>query len=501
MNNEIKELVIVGGGTAGWMCAAAISKVMGPRVNITLVESDEIGIIGVGEATIPPIKIFNDLVKLDEDDFLKNTQGTIKLGIQFVDWFQKGHSYHHDFGPIGKDLGYIDFHHYWALRNLEGSQDTLWDYSLNNLAIRQNKFDRLPWIQDTPIAGLVHAFHFDASLYAKYLRNIAEKSGVKRVEGKITNVIQDPQNGNISAVELENGSKISGEFFIDCSGFRGLLIEGALKTGFSDFSKSLPVNRALAIPCEGVNPITPYTRSSAKSAGWQWRIPLQHRIGNGHVYCAEYMNDDEAHDILMTNLDGKPLAEPRLVKFTTGRRHKFWNKNCIAIGLSSGFLEPLESTAIHLIQSAIVKLIQLFPHKGENLALREEFNTHMSAEFDHIRDFIILHYHANQRVGEKFWDDMRNNPIPDTLKHKIEIFREAGIINVEQHDLFKLTSWLQVLIGQGISPNAAHPFTKTINPKDLDEYMRNIKAIMNGAVDRMPSHNAFIARSFAAKPI
>ena len=500
-NSQIKDLIIVGGGTAGWMSAAAIAKVMGPRVKITLIESDEIGIVGVGEATIPPIKIFNDLVRIDEDDFLKNTQGTIKLGIQFKDWFKKGHTYHHDFGPIGKDLGYIDFHHYWVNRVLNGSKESLWDYSLNNLAIRQNKFDRLPWIADTPIAGLVHAFHFDASLYAKYLRNIAENIGVNRIEGKICDVSLNPVTGNIESVMLENGDKIEGQFFIDCSGFRGLLIEGALKTGFEDFSDWLPVNRAIAIPCESVRPIIPYTRSRAQKAGWQWRIPLQHRTGNGHVYCSDYISDDEANNILLENLDGKPLADPRMIKFTTGRRKKFWNKNCIAIGLSSGFLEPLESTAIHLIQSAIVKLINLFPHNSENTFLRDEFNDYMSSEFDYIRDFIVLHYHANERNDEKFWNDMRNRPIPESLKHRIELFRESGIISLKDNDIFKLTSWLQVMVGQGIMPKAAHPFVNTINPNDIENYMANLKSIMNGAVENMPSHGAFIARSFAAKPI
>lgn len=500
-SQNIKSLVIVGGGTAGWMCASAVAKVMGPRVKITLVESDEIGIVGVGEATIPTIKTFNDLVRIDEDDFLKNTQGTIKLGIQFKDWFKKGHIYHHDFGPIGKDLGYIYFHHYWINRALNGSKDSLWDYSLNNLAIRQNKFDRIPWITDTPVAGLVHAFHFDASLYAKYLRNVAEKSGVLRVEGKVCDVILNAQTGNIEGIKLENGSQIDGQFFIDCSGFKGLLIEGALKTGFEDFSDWLPVNRAIAVPCESVRPITPYTRSSAQKAGWQWRIPLQHRTGNGHVYCSDYMSDDEANDILLRNLDGKPLAEPRMIKFTTGRRKKFWNKNCISIGLSSGFLEPLESTAIHLIQSAIVKLINLFPHNGENQHLRNEYNYYMTSEFDYIRDFIVLHYHANERNGEKFWDDMRNKPIMDSLKHRIELFREAGIINEKENDIFKVTSWLQVMVGQGIMPKSAHPFVETINPIDIENYMANLKSIMDNAVENMPSHGAFIARSFAAKPL
>jgi tryptophan halogenase len=499
-DRDIKELVIVGGGTAGWMTAAAVAKVMGPRVNITLVESDDIGIIGVGEATIPPIRLFNDLVRIDEDDFLAKTQGTFKLGVQFVDWYKKGESYSHDFGPIGKDLGYIPFHNYWLSENRNGAKYSFWDYGVNNLAMRQNKFDRLAMIPNSPLPGIVHAFHFDAGLYAKYLRTIAEKLGVKRVEGKVLGATLNGETGFIKHVDMNSGTEIAGDFFIDCSGFRGLLIGDALNTKFEDFSSWLPVNRALAVPCEKASPLTPYTRSTAHRAGWQWRIPLQHRTGNGNVYCADHMNDDEAHDHLMKNLDGKPLDDPRLIKFTTGRRENFWVKNCIAIGLSGGFLEPLESTAIHLIQSSINQLVQLFPRLGENPEASAEYNQIIKNEFDHIRDFIVLHYHANERMGEKFWDEMRNKPIPDTLKHKIELFRESGAINPTQIDLFKLSSWVQVMLGQGIVPRTFHPFVNTIAPKDLQTYMHDLRSIMNGAVERMPSHEGFIARICRARP-
>lgn len=498
-NNNIKSLVIVGGGTAGWMAAAAIVKLMGPRVKITLVESDDIGIVGVGEATIPPIKIFNDLIRLDEDDFLEKTQGTFKLGIQFVDWFKKGHSYSHDFGPIGKDLGYFPFHHYWLKQRERGKPESLWDYSVNNLAIRQNKFDRLEWIPESPLPGIVNAFHFDASLYAKYLRVLAEKMGVKREEGIVTNAILNPENGFIKSIQMKDGREIHGDFFIDCTGFRALLIGEALGTKFEDFSNHLPVNRALAVPCEGVSPITPYTRSTAHRAGWQWRIPLQHRIGNGAVYCSDFMNDDEAADQLLANIDGKALADPRLIKFTTGRRSDFWVKNCVSIGLSGGFLEPLESTAIHIIQTSIVRLIEFFPQMGENKEAAFEYNNLLKSEFDYIRDFIVLHYHANERNGEDFWDYMRNKPIPDTLVHKIELFRQSGIINAHHSDIFKLSSWLQVMIGQGIIPKSYHPFANTISPNDLDGYMDNLRAIMSSAVDIMPSHEAFINRNCRAR--
>lgn len=493
--NELKSLVIVGGGTAGWMAASAFAKVMGPKVKITLVESDMIGTIGVGEATIPAIKIFNDILKIDEDDFLTATNGTFKLGIEFVNWKTKDHSYFHDFGIIGKDLAYIDFHHYWLDRYLNGNRESLWDYSINNIAAKNNKFSRMEKIPNTPLEGLVHAFHFDANLYAKYLRNIAEKMGVTRIEGKVLEVELNNENGNIDSIKLENGDCVNGDFFIDCTGFAALLIEKSLGVKYIDYSSILPMNRALAIPCESAKPIRPYTRSIAHNAGWQWRIPLQNRTGNGHVFCSEFISEDEALNILLNNIDGKPLSDPKLIKFTTGRREKIWKKNCVAIGLSSGFLEPLESTSIHLIQSAIIKLIALFPHNCDNQFLRDEFNNQITKEFDYVRDFIFLHYFANERYGEKFWDMMRNIKPSNELRHKIELFKESGVIYSYQYDLFQLPSWLQVMIGQGIMPKAAHPFVKTINPKDLDGYMGDIKNIMNSTVNAMPSHEAFIARN------
>lgn len=500
-NDNISSLVIVGGGTAGWMTASAIAKVMGPRVAITLVESDEIGIVGVGEATIPGVKLFNILLGIDEDEFIRETQGTFKLGIEFKDWQKKGHSYLHAFGPMGKDLAYVSFHHYWLDSVLNGGQSDLWDYSFNTQSSRRNKFDRVDLIPNSSLEGLVYAFHFDAALYAKYLRKYAENLGVRRVEGKVNNVNASSENGNISSVDLENGQSISGEFFVDCSGFRGLLIEQTLKTGFEDFSNWLPVDRAMAVPCQSTKPLLPYTRSTAHRAGWQWRIPLQHRIGNGHVYVSGLVSDDEAQKTLLENLDGQPLADPRIIKFTTGRRKKFWNKNCVAIGLSSGFLEPLESTAIHLIQASIGRLINFFPHKGDNKHLSDEFNNQLLEDFDYIRDFIVLHYHANERFGDPFWDQMRNMELPGTLKHKIELFRESGNIFCHRNDLFQLSSWLQVMVGQGITPKSCHPFVQTISPVDRAEYLNNIKLLMENEAAKLPSHEAFIARNCAARPI
>ena len=342
--------------------------------------------------------------------------------------------------------------------------------------------------------GLVYAFHFDAGLYALYLRKFAESLWVNRVEGMISTVDQNPETGHVTALGLKDGRRVEGEFFIDCTGFRGLLIGETLGVKYEDWRQWLPVDRAWAVPCESVSPLTPYTRSTAHEAGWQWRIPLQHRIGNGHVFCSDYMSEDRARDILLSNLDGKPLADPRLIKFTTGRRQSLWEKNVVAIGLSSGFLEPLESTAIHLIQSTIEKLICNFPHKGENSRARDEFNRITTQQYDYIRDFILLHYVANARTGEPFWDMMRQKTIPDSLEHKIELFRENGTIFCDQLDLFQLPSWLQVMWGQGIEPRDSHPFVQAVAPHDRDGYLKNIRDIITDTASKLPTHEAFIAK-------
>ena len=493
-HGNISSLVIVGGGTAGWMVAAAMVKVFGPRVRISLVESDEIGTIGVGEATIPPLSQFNAMLRIDEDAFLRETQGTFKLGIEFRNWYKQGHRYMHDFGGVGKDLAYIPFHHYWLNDHLAGADGDLWAYSFNHLAAIQNRFSRLPALSDLPNQGITYAFHFDAGLYAAYLRRFAQKLGVVRHEGKVVEVTQAPEDGSIQSLRLDNGTVMAGDFFIDCSGFRGLLIEETLKTGYEDWRHWLPCDRALAVPCARVDPTTPYTRSTAHAAGWQWRIPLQHRTGNGHVYASSHMSDDEAHAILMQNLDGEPLADARPLRFTTGRRKQFWNKNCIAIGLAGGFLEPLESTSIHLIQTAIERLVMLFPHSGDNERMRLEYNRSAIQEYDFVRDFIILHYHANAREGDVFWDDCRHMSVPDSLTQKIELFRESASIHPTPYDLFQLPSWLQVMWGQGIVPKAVHPFVQTISPDDRAGYLANIRSILDRGVTKLPSHDAFIAR-------
>jgi len=501
-SQEIRSVVIAGGGTAGWMTAAALAKVLGPRLSITLVESSEIGIVGVGEATIPAIQQFNKLLKIDEDEFLRQTQGTIKLGIEFVDWFEKGQAYMHAFGPVGRDLAYVPFHHYFlkelALRDpAAGAAGSLWDYSLNWLAAKQSRFTRLERIPDTPLAGLTWAFQFDASLYAAYLSRFAQGLGVRRLDAKIAGALQTPE-GDVRALKLEDGRELAADFFIDCTGFRGLLIEGALKTGYDDWSHWLPCDRAQAVPCSNTTPLTPYTRATALEAGWQWRIPLQHRTGNGHVYSSAFTTDERARELLLRNLDAPALAEPRVIRFTTGRRKQLWNRNVVCMGLASGFLEPLESTSIHLIQVTIQRLILHFPHLGNVEERRREFNRAAAAEYDYIRDFIILHYHANNRVGEPFWDACRNMSIPDSLRHRIELFRENAGIFCATDDLFQLTSWLQVLWGQGVRPQATHPFVEAISPHDRAGYLRDLRALIAQAARELPSHAEFISRHCAA---
>ena len=489
------------------MTAAALARVLGPRLSITLVKSSEIGIIGVGEATIPAIQLFNKLLKIDEDEFLRQTQGTFKLGIEFVDWYEKGHAYMHAFGPVGRDLAYIPFHHYFlkesGLReHPQGPAGSLWDYSLNWLAAKQARFARLDRVADTPLAGLTWAFHFDASLYAAYLSRLAQGMGVKRLDAKIVGVLQaqsGDESGDVRALKLEDGRELAADFFIDCTGFRGLLIEQTLHTGYEDWSHWLPCDRALAVPTARTNPLLPYTRSTALEAGWQWRIPLQHRTGNGHVFSSAHSSEERARELLLANLDAEPLADPRMIRFTTGRRKQLWNRNVVCLGLASGFIEPLESTAIHLIQVTIQRLILLFPHRGDCEERRREFNRASVAEYEYIRDFVVLHYCANNRVGDPFWDACRNMSIPDSLRHRIELFRETGGIFCAAEDLFQLTSWLQVLWGQGVRPRESHPFVEAVAPHDRQGYLRDLRGLIAQAAQKLPSQSDFIARHCAAR--
>jgi tryptophan 7-halogenase len=496
---QIKKVVIVGGGTAGWMSAALLSKLMPRHLQIRLIESDEIGIVGVGEATIPQIRHFNATLGLDEDEFIRKTQGTFKLGIQFVDWTRLGHSYMHAFGSVGgRDLGLIQFYHYWIKLHLAGLVPDIGAYTFNKIAAEQNRFMRPVDMPNSPLANIFYAFHFDAGLYARYLRGIAESRGVQRTEGKILDTIVNGQSGFIEAVLLESGEKVEGELFIDCSGFRGLLIEHALKTGYEDWSQWLPCNRALAVPCVSVDDLTPYTRATARTAGWQWRIPLQHRTGNGYVYCSDFISDDEAAATLLKNLDGEPLADPRPLRFVTGRRKKFWNRNCVAIGLASGFMEPLESTSIHFIQSSIAKLISLFPNRRFSQVDIDEYNRQVGYEFERSRDFIVLHYKANERSDTPFWKHCREMPIPDELTHKIDLFRSSGRVFREHEELFTESSWVQVLLGQNVLPQAYHPMVDALSQDEIVDFVGKTRALLDRAAQVLPSHRDFIAKHCAA---
>jgi tryptophan halogenase len=499
-DRRIRNIVIVGGGTAGWMAAAALSRVMGQGRSIRLVESDEIGIVGVGEATIPQIRLFNATLGLDEDEFIRETQGTFKLGIEFVDWHRPGERYLHAFGPVGgRDLGLVPFHQYWLKLRLAGEVGEIGDYTFNTVAARKGRFMRSADVADSPLSNIAHAFHFDAGLYARYLRRYSEGNGVKRIEGRIVDTVLRGEDGFIEAVLLERGQRIEGDLFIDCSGFRGLLIEQALQTGYEDWSQWLPCNRALAVPCASVPKVTPYTRATARPAGWQWRIPLQHRIGNGYVYCSDFVSDDEATATLMANLDGVALASPKPLRFVTGMRNRFWHRNCVAIGLASGFMEPLESTSIHFIQSAISKLIGFFPDGRFDPVDIDEYNRQLQFEFVRSRDFLILHYLANRRDGQPFWDRCREMRVPGTLQRKLDLFRSGGRIFREHEELFTESSWLQVLLGQGEMPRACHPMVDQMGEPELRQFVANVKRVLERSADAMPTHEAFIAKHCAAE--
>ncbi|MBL8542771.1 MAG: tryptophan 7-halogenase [Hyphomonadaceae bacterium] len=477
------------------MTAALLSHLFQGLYRIQLIESEEIATIGVGEATIPAIKKFNDLLKLDEAEFMRKTQGSFKLGIQFKDWSHPGSSYFHGFGVIGQDWEWLRCHHYWLkLRSLGQAQDFV-KYSINTAAALENKFVRAqPNMPESPLSHIAHAFHFDAGLYAKFLRGYAEARGVTRTEGKIVDVKLRGEDGFVESVTMENGAVIAADFFIDCSGFRGLLIEQAMKTGFEDWSHWLPCDRALAVPCERSEDFTPYTRSTARPAGWQWRIPLQHRTGNGHVFSSAYMDETEAEKILLENLDGKQLAEPNRIRFKAGKRRKIWNKNCVAVGLSSGFLEPLESTSLHLIQSGIIRLIRLFPDGVIDPANVAEFNRQSDFEYERIRDFIILHYKATERDDTPFWRYCRTMDVPDTLQRKMDLFRANGRIFREDEELFSEESWIQVFLGQGVIPRGYDPLVELKSTPQIVQFMNNIETVIKKCVVVMPTHAAFVEK-------
>lgn len=496
----IRDVIVVGGGTAGWMTAAALAHSLDRRrYTVKLVESDLIGTVGVGEATIPAIHEFNQLLGIDEREFMRKTNASFKLGIEFVNWGRMGDSYIHPFAPYGQPMNGAGFHHAWLKMRQAGDSHGFEAYSMPIAAARTGRFDYPSKDPRSPRSTYQYAFHFDAGLYAKYLRQWSEARGVERIEGKVTEVKQDSESGFVKSITLESGQEIPGQLFIDCSGFRGLLIEQTLKAGFDDWSHWLPCDRAAPLPSENAGPPIPHTRATALTAGWQWRIPLQHRTGNGHVYCSEFISDDEAAQMLLDNTEGKPLAEPRVLRFTTGRRRRAWVRNCVAVGLSGGFLEPLESTAIYLIQSAIMKLIRNFPGSYINEVEVEEFNRQVNSKFDQVRNLIIVHYKQTEREDTPFWQYCRHMSIPDELQHRIELFRHRGHVAHKASELFNEPSWLAVLIGQGVIPETYDRRVDGLPDEQLRERLSRIREIIAQEAAAMPAHADTIARNCASE--
>jgi tryptophan 7-halogenase len=496
---RLERVVIVGGGTAGWMAAAALSRFFNDgRRSVTLIESDAISTVGVGEATIPPIRSFNAMLDIPESEFLRETRGTCKLGIEFVNWGQQGDRYFHPFGTYGQDLHGIAFHQLYLREHARtGNAGAIGDYSMSTAAARQGRFARPAAGAQSLVREIAYAYHFDAGLYAAYLRRLAERQGVTRVEGTITAVTRDGASGDIASVTLANGTTIAGELFIDCSGFRGLLIEGALETGYEDWSHWLPMDRALAVPTATPGPPDPFTRATAHRAGWQWRIPLQHRTGNGHVYSSAFMNEDEARTILLANLETEPLAEPRAIRFVTGMRRKAWNHNVVALGLSSGFIEPLESTSIHLIQNGIQRLFALFPDHPISPLERDEYNRGMRELFEDVRDFIILHYKATQREDSEFWRYVKHMSVPDSLARKMALWQHRGRVFRENAELFSAPSWIAVMLGQNVWPERHDPIADTLDEAKVAAAMAQMRAAYADIADRLPLHGDFLRQSGA----
>lgn len=493
-SKKITKVVIAGGGTAGWITAALLNKVLGKVIEITLVESAEIGTVGVGEASIPPILHLNGALGISEKEFIKATGATIKLGIEFENWRSQGHRYMHAFGEIGKDFPFCEFYHFWLKAHQANNAPDFWDFSLNYQAAKAHKFAHLKHIPNTQLAGLHYAYHFDATRYGEFLKGLAQSRGVKRIEGKIESVNQCHQSGHIRSLLLTNGEYIDGDLFIDCTGLRALLIEQTLNTGFEDWSHWLPCDSAIAVQSELAADAIPYTRSIARDSGWQWQIPLQHRVGNGIVYSSRFLSDEAAKQQLLENLPAKPLTEPRVIKFKTGRRLKQWHKNVVSVGLSSGFLEPLESTSIHLIQSAAIRLIKFFPHQGIKQSLVDEFNQQSKTEFERIRDFIILHYKLTERDDSAFWRFCKGMDIPSSLKKKIELFKTSGKLIREDDELFAEVAWQQVMIGQGLIAEDHHPLTDALSDEQLNELFSNLKTLINSTVEQLPSHSQFLEK-------
>jgi len=499
MHRKVRKIVIIGGGTAGWMAATYLSKMsQGVPYSIELVESEEIGTVGVGEATIPPIADFNRLMGIDEDDFMRATQASFKLGIEFVDWHRRGDAYIHPFGFYGVPMHGIYFHHFWLRHQAQGGELPPEVFNTNIVACREGRFGKVLPNDRLPIDPMTYAYHFDAGLYAAFLRRIAEGLGVKRTEGKVVEVNQHAEDGFIESVKLADGRVVAGDFFIDCSGFRGLLIEQTLHAGYEDWSHWLPCDRAMAVPCERAATTTPYTRSIARESGWQWRIPLQHRTGNGYVYCSRFIGDDEAAQRLLSRLDGPALGAPRPLRFVAGRRKQVWVKNVVAVGLASGFLEPLESTSIHLIQSMMARLLFMFPGDGFDQATIDKFNALACIELEEIRDLLVLHYTATERDDTPFWQHCRALPKSDSLKQRWEMYERNGNIIIEAGLLFKEPSWFAILHGQGLRPRAYHPFADIPSGEELARRFRLISGDVQKRVATFPLHDDYIRAHCAA---
>ena len=485
---EKRRIVIAGGGTAGWMTAAALARTMGTAIELTLVESDAIGTVGVGESTIPPLVSYNRLLGIGEADFMRATQATFKLGIEFENWKQNGEKYFHSFGLTGRDHWSAGFQHFWMHGLAKGHSAKFDDYCLELKAAYANRFAHLPENR------MNYAYQLDSTLYAAFLRKLAEADGARRVEGKIAHVPLDDKNGQIAALILDSGQRIDGDLFIDCTGFRALLIEGALNVGYDDWSHYLPCDSAIAVQTASVRPPIPYTRAIAHDAGWQWRIPLQHRQGNGIVYCSRYLTRDAALDLLLTTTEGARLTEPNFIRFTTGARRKQWHSNCISVGLSSGFMEPLESTSIHLIQRAILRLIRMLPMGAISERDVAEFNDQQLTDMLQVRDFLILHYKATERRDSPFWRQCADMEIPDSLSQKIELFRETGRVFRKNEELFAENSWIQVMMGQGIMPQAYHPVATKLLDEELDQLLTGLRDNVDMTIASLPPHHEYITR-------
>jgi tryptophan halogenase len=496
---HIERICIVGGGTAGWMTAAALShKLKGLPVSIQLIESDEIGTVGVGEATLPHIRNFNNALGISEPALMKATEATIKLGIEFRDWGRIGDRYIHPFGDFGPNVNGVPFYQFWLRLRELGNTSRLDDYSLGIVLAEMGRF-MTPGTDPTRVQSTFrYAYQFDATRYARFLRQYSEANGVVRTEGKVVDVKLHSLTGSVESVTLDRGETIGADLFVDCSGFRGLLIEQQLKTGYEDWSQWLPCNRAVAIPCETRGPVIPLTRATARAAGWQWRIPLQHRVGNGLVYCSDFISDDAATEFILANLEGPALAAPNKLRFVTGKRRKLWNKNVVAIGLSGGFLEPLESTSIHLIQEGITELIQLFPDKGFAPSDADEYNRRMDVNFERVRDFLLLHYVATQRDDSPMWQHFRNLALPESLREKMEAWTTRGFIVKYEFGVFLPPSWIAVMLGQNLQPRG---YDRRADAAPRDVLVNNAAAILQGvraAAQSAPEHADYIRQIGAA---